>query len=110
MLSDAAFHSFALYYFPRFGALRTTLRLTRGAIESACRNSNSNMTVGLSTLRKIEKGVQQRGLTVVPLEVYFAGSKVKVAIALGRGKKLHDKRDTVKKREADRKARDSRDR
>jgi len=56
VLSNAAFHSLALYYFPRFGALRTTLRLTRGAIENACRNNRSAMTVSLSTLRKIEKG------------------------------------------------------
>jgi transcriptional regulator with XRE-family HTH domain len=56
VLSDAAFHSLALYYFPRFGALRTTLRLTRGAIENACRNNRSAMTISLSTLRKIEKG------------------------------------------------------
>jgi DNA-binding XRE family transcriptional regulator len=56
VLSDAAFHSLALYYFPRLGALRTTLRLTRGAIENACRNNRSAMTVSLSTLRKIEKG------------------------------------------------------
>ena len=56
MLSDAAFHSLALYYFPRLGALRTTLRLTRGTIENACRNNRSAMAVSLSTLRKIEKG------------------------------------------------------
>jgi transcriptional regulator with XRE-family HTH domain len=56
VLLDATFHSLALYYFPRLGALRTTLRLTRGAIEIACRNNRSSMTVSLSTLRKIEKG------------------------------------------------------
>jgi DNA-binding XRE family transcriptional regulator len=56
VLSDAAFHSLALYYFPRLGALRTTLRLTRGAIENACRNNRSAIRVSLSTLRKIEKG------------------------------------------------------
>jgi SsrA-binding protein len=60
-------------------------------------------------LRKIRKGIEQKGLTLVPTEIYFSGSKVKVAIALARGKKLHDKRDTVKKREQDRSARQARD-
>ncbi len=60
-------------------------------------------------LRKIRKGVEQKGLTLVPTEMYFSGSKVKVAIALARGKKLHDKRETVKKREQDRSARQAKD-
>lgn len=60
-------------------------------------------------LRKMARGVEQRGLTLVPTEVYFKGSRVKVEVALGRGKKLHDKRETVKKREQDRSARVAKD-
>lgn len=60
-------------------------------------------------LRKIRKGIEQRGLTLVPTEMYFSGSKVKVALSLARGKKLHDKRETVKKREQDRNARRAKD-
>ncbi len=43
-----------------------------------------------------------RGYTLVPLKVYFKRGKAKVDIALGKGKKVHDRRDDIKKREADR--------
>ena len=42
--------------------------------------------------------VAQKGLTVVPVSMYFKHGKIKVEIALGRGKKLHDKRDSLKQR------------
>jgi SsrA-binding protein len=44
----------------------------------------------------------ERGLTLVPLRVYFKGNKVKVEIALARGKRTYDKRQTIAKREAER--------
>lgn len=43
-----------------------------------------------------------RGYTLVPIKVYFKRGKAKVDIALGKGKKVHDRRDDIKKREADR--------
>lgn len=46
--------------------------------------------------------VEQKGHTLVPLEMHFKGPTVKVVLALGRGKKEHDKRDDLKKREAER--------
>jgi SsrA-binding protein len=46
--------------------------------------------------------VAQKGLTVVPVRIYFARGKVKVEIALGRGKKLHDHRESLKRRAAER--------
>ena len=45
------------------------------------------------------KRVVEKGLTVVPLRMYFQGPWVKVEIALARGKKLHDKRDAARDRE-----------
>jgi SsrA-binding protein len=57
--------------------------------------------------REIEKLVVQvveKGLTVVPLRLYFKGNRVKVELAVVRGKKLYDKRETEKRREADREA------
>jgi len=45
---------------------------------------------------------QQAGLTLVPLSVYFRNSRVKVEIALARGKKLHDKRDAAAAKDAKR--------
>ena len=46
--------------------------------------------------------VSQKGLTLVPLSMYFSGSRVKVEIGLCRGKKLYDKRDAIAKRDSDR--------
>ena len=57
--------------------------------------------------REIEKligGVEQKGLSLIPLELYFKDGRAKVALALGRGKKLHDKRETLKRRTTEREA------
>ena len=50
-------------------------------------------------IRKLTGKVNQQGLTVVPLKMYFKRGKVKVTIALVKGKKLHDKRDDLKKKD-----------
>ncbi|MEI6244438.1 MAG: SsrA-binding protein SmpB [Acidobacteriota bacterium] len=47
----------------------------------------------------------EKGLTLVPLRMYFKKGKIKLAIALARGKNVRDKRETVKRREADRETR-----
>ena len=46
--------------------------------------------------------VSREGYTLVPLSLYFKGSRVKMGIGLCKGKKLYDKRDTIAKRDADR--------
>jgi SsrA-binding protein len=53
-------------------------------------------------LAKLAKGIHQQGLTAVPLKIYLKGSRIKVELALVRGKKLHDKRETIKARDAKR--------
>jgi SsrA-binding protein len=53
-------------------------------------------------IRKLIGQVEQKGLTLVPLKMYFKGSWVKIALGLGKGKKLHDKRETLKRRQDDR--------
>jgi SsrA-binding protein len=53
-------------------------------------------------ISKIQRAIQAQGMTCVPTKIYFRGQRVKVEIALAKGKKLHDKRDTAKTREADR--------
>ena len=50
-------------------------------------------------INKMLGKIATKGYTVVPLRVYFKGSLVKVEIALARGKKLHDKRDDLQKRD-----------
>ena len=50
-------------------------------------------------IRKLIGAVERQGLTLVPLDLYFKGGVAKVTLALGKGKKLHDKRADEKKRE-----------
>ena len=50
-------------------------------------------------IRKLVGKVEQRGYTLVPLNLHFKNGRIKVDIALGRGKKDHDKRDTEAKRD-----------
>ena len=55
-------------------------------------------------IAKLETQVVEKGLTIVPLRLYFKGGRVKAEIAVVRGKKLYDKRESEKTREADREA------
>ncbi len=54
---------------------------------------------------KIKQKIRAEGMTAIPLHLYFKDSRIKLEIALGRGKKEHDKRQDLAKRDADRKAR-----
>jgi len=56
-------------------------------------------------IRKLIGKTVEKGLTLVPTRMYFKHGKVKVAIALARGKQVHDKRETIKRRETDRETR-----
>jgi len=53
-------------------------------------------------INNLISSVKSKGLTLVPLKLYFKGSIAKVEIALAKGKKLHDKRDSIARREAER--------
>lgn len=53
-------------------------------------------------LRNWDKQVREKGITIVPLALYFKGHLVKVEMALVKGKKMHDKREDVKRRTAER--------
>jgi SsrA-binding protein len=50
-------------------------------------------------IRRLIGAVERQGLTLIPLELYFKKGMAKVALALGKGKQLHDKRDTQRERE-----------
>ena len=50
-------------------------------------------------INKLIGQTEQKGLTLVPLKMYFKGGRVKIVIGLGKGKKLHDKRESVKQRD-----------
>ena len=46
--------------------------------------------------------VKQQGISIIPFSIYFRGSKIKVNVAICKGKKLYDKRASIKKRDAER--------
>lgn len=53
-------------------------------------------------IRRLAGQTQQQGLTLVPLRIYFKGKVAKIEIGVGRGKKLHDKRESIAERETQR--------
>jgi len=61
-------------------------------------------------LDRLARRVQEKGLSLIPLQLYFDGPWVKVELGLGRGRKLHDKREAIKEREGAREARRAMDR
>ena len=56
-------------------------------------------------IRKLVGQTAEKGLTLVPLELYFKTGRVKVLLALAKGKHAHDKRETLRRREIDRETR-----
>jgi SsrA-binding protein len=56
-------------------------------------------------IQKLTGQVNQKGLTLVPLQMYFKNGRIKVALALVKGKQAHDKRETIRRREVDRETR-----
>ncbi len=64
---------------------------------------NRKLLLNKREIRKIKQQLQEKGLTLVPLKIYFKGSLVKTEIGIARGKKLYDKRESIKKREVERK-------
>jgi len=56
-------------------------------------------------IRKLIGKTTERGMTIVPVRMYLKDGRVKIAISLAKGKKAHDKRETIKRREAARETR-----
>lgn len=56
-------------------------------------------------IARIDRAVSREGYTLIPTRVYFKGGRVKIELALAKGKKTHDKRSDIKAKTADREAR-----
>jgi SsrA-binding protein len=56
-------------------------------------------------IRKLIGKTVERGMTLVPVRLYFKNNRVKVAVSLAKGKQAHDKREAIRRRESDREAR-----
>jgi len=61
-------------------------------------------------IRKLVGGVEEKGLTLIPLSVYFKNGYAKVELALARGRKLYDKREKLKRQTQEREAQRAMDR
>ncbi len=58
-------------------------------------------------LEKVVESAAQKGLTLVPLAVFFSRGFVKVSVAIAKGRKLHDKREALKRKEDTREMRNA---
>lgn len=56
-------------------------------------------------LKRLSNELRNTGITLVPLKLYFKGNYAKVTVGIARGKKLYDKRETIKQRDLEREAR-----
>ena len=65
------------------------------------------LLVHAAELRKLIGKTQQKGMTLIPTRIYFRNGKAKIEIALAKGKQLWDKRETERRRTADREAREA---
>jgi SsrA-binding protein len=68
---------------------------------------NRRLLVTKKEIGRLEKEAEQKGLTIVPISVYNKGRRVKMEIAVVRGKKKYDKREAIKKRDTEREIRRS---
>lgn len=66
---------------------------------------NRKILLTKKELTELTKSEKNKSLTIIPLSLYNKGKKIKIQIALVKGKKKHDKRESIKKRETDREVR-----
>ena len=66
---------------------------------------NRKLLLNKKEIRALSQEENKKGLTIVPISVYNKGRKIKVTLGIGKGKKKFDKRQSIKKREADREIR-----
>ena len=75
---------------------------TQGTWTNHSARRRRKLLLNRSEIDKIERKVSEKGATVVPLSLYFVKGRAKVEIALAKGKKTWDKRQSIATREADR--------
>ena len=63
---------------------------------------NIKLLLHKNEILKLERGTKEKGFTIVPLKAYFVGKHAKLEIGLAKGKKLYDKRESIKKRDVER--------
>ena len=58
-----------------------------------------------SEIKKLERSVRSKGMTLIPTRAYFSGGKVKLELAIAEGKRMYDKRDKIEREQANREIR-----
>lgn len=75
---------------------------SHGNIHNHLETRERKLLLHKKELIKLERSISTKGLTLVPLKIYLKKGWFKLEIGLGKGKKLHDKRQSQKKKDADR--------
>jgi len=75
---------------------------THGNIMNHVEKRPRQLLLNKKEIAKIQRAIEAQGMTCVATKIYLRGQRVKVEIAVAKGKKLHDKRETSKEREANR--------
>lgn len=70
--------------------------------QPAAPNRDRRLLLHKREIRKITKSIEEKGLTLIPLTVYFKGALVKIELAVARGRKKYDKREEIARRESER--------
>jgi SsrA-binding protein len=73
-----------------------------GNIHNHDPDRNRRLLAHKKEIEKFRRKVDEKGFTIVPLRFYLKGGRVKVEMGIGKGKKTHDKRDTIKQRDLSR--------
>jgi SsrA-binding protein len=71
---------------------------SHGNIQNHLPTRDRRLLVHKRELKRWDEAVREKGITIVPLALYFLGSRVKVQVALAKGRKLHDKRERERER------------
>ena len=77
-------------------------KYTHGNVHNHEEKRRRKLLLNRKEIIKLTQRMYEKGLTVVPLKMYFKGQHIKVEIGLGKGKKLHDKRQASKEKDANR--------
>ena len=75
---------------------------TQGNINNHIPVRDRKLLLNKSEIRRLTGKVKEKGLTLIPLRLYFKNGKVKVELALAKGKKVYDKRESIAKRDLQR--------
>ena len=78
---------------------------SHGNLQNHAEERSRKLLLHKREILKLGGKVTERGLTIVPLKAYFKNGRVKLEIGLARGKKSHDKRETIKRKDIERETR-----